>query len=171
MNNRLAALLTLCGVMTAVLAGLAVREAFDRSRSSASRLLSRADRIQGGLDELARLRSQVASIETRERPEQDLIARVESALSDSGVPSRHFRDLVSEGDRPLGQATGYREQTVQLTLAGLVPIQLGRFLETWEQAQPTWSIERIELTHEEAQEQVYDVRLVLAATYLAPEVR
>ena len=126
--------------------------------------------------EILRLRKTQQQIELNPRPAQDLIARVNAAMSEAGVSQRHFKSLnpESDADVPLniGQQTMVRRQTVRLSLQNLEPTELGRFLGEWRASNPIWQPMRIDLTHSgnaKSQENRYDVVLLLSALYLGEQ--
>ena len=169
MNRRLTVLGLLCTVALAGLIGTLTAGRLDRARNATDSAHARVEEVSARLGELDRLREAIATVEASRRPNQDLIARAQDALALAGLPGSHLRDVVSNGDVAIDQNEHYRRQRVDLTLAELDLAALGRLLDTWVANQPTWSVERLELSHTGAAAPVYDVRLGLAATYVDRE--
>lgn len=109
------------------------------------------------------------------RPDQDVIARVNSVLAEAGIPSDRFGGLRPESDAALPSSTQgvsiYRRQSVRVTLNDLSVQQIGQFLSRWISNQPLWVPTRIELTHsgDSKNPANYAVSMILSATYVSHE--
>jgi hypothetical protein len=132
--------------------------------------------------EIVDLRAKEQTVESRQRPAQDVIAQVNAALAEIGIPSRHFKSLTPESGPPtLSAFNGGRllQQSLRLVLEDLSPQQIGSFLLQWRSSQHIWTTSRIELVHSRgpARERGardaaidanrYDATLVLTAFYVA----
>jgi len=109
-----------------------------------------------------------------ERPKEDVIARVNAALGDAGLPLRHFGDLREESDARLANAgdVGYRKQSLSLSLNELTVPDLGAFLQAWRRADTPWTITRLTLTHPRSRGERldrYEVSLILSALYVGDD--
>lgn len=102
------------------------------------------------------LRNRSQTVETRQRPAQDVIAQVNAALAEVGIPSSHLRSLTPEAETSAAQASeaglsnrqSLLKQSVRLTLAGLTPQQIGAFLVHWRSAQHIWIADRLEIVRD-----------------------
>ncbi|MFO0826729.1 MAG: hypothetical protein U0572_01160 [Phycisphaerales bacterium] len=123
----------------------------------------------------------------RERPRQDLIARVRTVMRETSLAEAAFAGIQSEGDAPAGEgaageAAGFRAQSMRLSLHGVALAELGRFLARWRESQPLWTPTSIELLpvaarpgrqskEEDAAVERFDSTIVLASVYVAPARR
>lgn len=127
----------------------------------------------GDSQRILELRARQQTIAEQKRPDQDVIARVNAVLAEAGIPSDRFGGLRPESDAalpgPNQNATGYRRQSVRITLNELSVDQIGSFLSKWTQTQPLWIPSRIELTHSRNASNAgqYSLNLLLSATYVA----
>lgn len=114
------------------------------------------------------LRSKQQVVAERKRPEQDVIAKVNAALADVGIPYKHFDSLRPESDGALPDSK-YRRQSIRINLNELTVAELGAFLKQWNQAQKLWTPTRIELLHSrnKANTDRYNITILITATYLA----
>ncbi len=142
----------------------------DRDVAQASYLTTVAS-----VDRVRRLRAQEQTIAEGEQPEQDIIARVEQALAEAGVPSSHFDGVSPDADAPVpgsqGQRITLRRQSVRISLARLTIAELGEFLAAWTGSQKLWSPTRLELIHvqKEVNPPRYDITLLVTATYVSDQ--
>jgi hypothetical protein len=138
-----------------------------------------ADAREGALAEVERETQRLLELRAREdvvasarRPPQDVIALVNAALREAGIPADRFKNLEPESDVPTGN--GLRRQTLRLLLEQVSLPQLGQFLQQWRARQGLWTPTSVELTHRLAggaaadqaeKDDRFDVRVVVAATY------
>src|SRR5262245_3941957 len=147
-------------LMLAVLAGiLALPIAISANRLVGARsqlATAQASLVQASGDarRILELRAKQETIAEHTRPDQDVIARVNSVLAETGIPQVHFGGLRPESDSALpttggpgGGPSPYRRQSVRVTFNEITVSQLGGFLGAWEAAQPLWAPSRIELKH------------------------
>jgi hypothetical protein len=126
--------------------------------------------------EVESLRGLQARVATRQRPAQDVIAQVNAILADAGLGTDAFKALVADTDAPvdgLAGRTGYRHQSLSLSLEDLRPIEVGRFLDELRRRQKVWIPSRLELFHRRTPRLAadgYDVQMLLTATYLSDEM-
>ncbi len=138
--------------------------AADRERSAAYQQVAATQRE---IAELQRLGSARDAVPAAKRPDADLIGGVRQALRRVGVAEDALLGLQHRDDRRL-ENSQVRVQRVQLRLRGLRPAELGRFLASWRDEQSTWRIAECQLVHDrQADDDRYDVALLLAAPYLA----
>lgn len=126
--------------------------------------LENTSRDLGELRELAAQREVVADAK---RPTTDVIALVNAVLRDAGLPTTRLKALEPEADVPL--AGRYRRQALRLAIERLSVPELGAFLAAWRAAASVWTPRSIELAHVASQDGSdlgFDVRIVIAATYL-----
>ncbi len=130
--------------------------------------LTAQQRLIDEAQQIIRLRSKQQRIAEHKRPEQDVIARVNTTLAGAGIPPERFGGLRPESDAALPN-TAYRRQSVRITLDELSIIELGAFLSQWSATQRLWTPTRIELTHARSRQGAdrYDAAILITATYLA----
>ncbi len=136
-------------------------------------------------EEIIALRRKQERVSLQARPAQDVIARVNAALAEIGLPSDRFQSLTPESDAPLATglsaatsassfASSIRRQSLRLTLTGLTPAEVGMFLRAWSIHQHIWTPSRIELLHERSDKDadeanIYTVNLLLSALYISEQ--
>jgi hypothetical protein len=164
---------------TALLAAVVV--ALGAQQLTAAR--SRARSAQTALDQIARdaqevleLLGRVQHVELRQRPQQDVIAQVNTVLAEVGIPSRSLRSLSPEADSQIvsGKDTTnakLNRQSLRLVLENLTVPEIGAFLLKWRSSQQIWTVTRIELAHsggrgQDGNEDHYDGTLVISALYV-----
>lgn len=132
-----------------------------------------------------------------ERPQQDLIARVNATMSAVRIPRNTLAGVTTESDGPIaagissgtsaspsgagggggasvsGGGGGVRRQSMRVALRGLQPSQLGEFLEHWRRHQSLWTTTGLDLSRSTSRSQDpgverFDVSLVLSVIYVAP---
>jgi len=134
------------------------------------------------LDRLHTLRAGEHALAHGKRPEADLITRAQRALADAGLPVSACRGVQPRADQ-VTPAGGVHVQTVQLTLKGLHPQELGSWLAAWTSTEQPWRVSDLQLVHTAIQttgaagpgsssldSNRFDVSVVLSAPYVE-EVR
>lgn len=152
--------------------------ALQAHRVSAAR--QRHDAAIKSLNELQRdaakiieLRAKRDLVAWRERPKADVLALVNAALVDAGIPTNRLQGIGEGVDTPVTNTGGgdlpLRRQSLAISFDGLTPAQIGLLLERWDRVQDQWSAGRLELTHrrDPTQPDLYDLRLHISAVYLA----
>jgi hypothetical protein len=159
---------------------LALAAAWTWSRSQAQRLEAReaaAMATASDASQLLALRGRRERASLNERPRQDLIARVNTTMSATGISARALSGVTTDADGPLltaanrGEVPSLRSQAMRVAFKAIEPRQLGLFLEHWRSNQALWTPTAIELTRfpskDPAQER-FDASLVLSVIYVAP---
>ncbi|MCI0353302.1 MAG: hypothetical protein L0Z53_28110 [Acidobacteriales bacterium] len=163
------------GVVAGVLS-LPIMLSAARLNSASSRLTTASLNLEQTIQDAQRileLRAKQQTIAEHKRPDQDVIARVNTVLAESGITSDRFGGLRPESDAavPHSKANGaaYGRQSVRITLNELSVSQVGAFLARWSQTQPLWIPSRIELTHSRSATDAgqYTLNLLLSATYVS----
>lgn len=130
------------------------------------------------LDRLRFLRAGEHALAHGKRPEADLITRVQRALADAGLPVSACSGVQPRADQ-VAPAGGVHVQTVQLTLKGLQPQELGNWLAAWTASEQPWQVSDLQLVHSGIQppglagsgaprldSNRFDVSVVLSAPYV-----
>ena len=115
------------------------------ARSDASLALRQLDRVSTDTREIALLRSSGPPESRRSRPPPGLATRVADVVSKAGLPQPTLQNLSPETESAAG-ASGLRRQVAKMTLEPLTLPDLGRFLEEWRKAEPTWTVSSIDIT-------------------------
>ncbi|MCH8342413.1 MAG: hypothetical protein IH983_00310 [Planctomycetes bacterium] len=128
-------------------------------------------RTERDAQRILELRAKQQRIAEHKRPQQDVIARVNTVLAESRIPLDRFGGLVPESDAALPGAGTYRRQSVRMTLNGLTIPRLGAFLAQWSDSQHLWTPTRIELARARngSDPARYDVNIVIGATYIGEQ--
>lgn len=131
--------------------------------------------VERDLAKVQQLRAQVRGVSVGRRPDGDLIARVQRALSDAGLPVTACSGIQPRADQSRPGA-GVRVQTVVTTLRGLLPAEFGAWLAAWRAGDQTWRLDDLQFTRAggtsrptpvaQGEGNRYDVTLVLAAPYV-----
>ncbi len=132
--------------------------------------------IERDLTKVQQLRAHVRGVSVGRRPDGDLIARVQRALSDAGIPVSACSGVQPRADQTRPGA-GVRVQTVVMTLRNLLPSEFGAWLAAWRAGDQTWRLDDVQLTRvavptapsaavARTEGNRYDVALVLAAPYV-----
>ena len=178
----LAVLVAVSALLIAI--GLQRLQRADRQLEAAHSALKQTQR---DADTITDLRARSQTIETRQRPAQDVIALINAVLAEVGIPSTHLQSLTpeSEGAAVGGPASNMSQarllqQSLRLTLQNLAPHQIGSFLTQWHASQQVWNAARLELVHNRTHQDTpdpksgksaegnrYDVTVLLTALYLA----
>lgn len=142
--------------------------ALGSAEAAADAEVTALERAVADLEELEALKGQREVVAAAKRPTNDVIAQVNAVLRDSGIPTTRLKALEPEADVPL--AGRYRSQTIRLALERLSLQEVGGFLGAWRDAATVWTPRSIELSHVSTQDggdAGFDVRIVIAATYLS----
>jgi hypothetical protein len=115
------------------------------------------------------------------RPDADLVTRAQRALADAGLPIGACSGVQPRADQ-VSPGTAVRVQTVQLTLRGLSPAELGGWLAAWHAVTQPWLVSELQLVHvataaapaaaaaatnnPSLDSNRFDISVVLAAPYL-----
>lgn len=141
---------------------------------------ARLKRVHHDARAIITLRRQSERVSIEARPTEDVLALINTALAEAGLPQRHLADLRSESDAALpsgggsegapgGDGPQYRRQSLSVSLRELSPADLGAFISAWRQVQTVWSVTRLTLAHPhgrgESSDQ-YDVNLIITAVYV-----
>lgn len=142
-----------------------------RQRHVAS--LAALHQLMGEASRVIELRAKRERVAWRERPTADVLALLNAALVDAGIPMDRLQGVGEGVDTPVARGSGTeplrRRQSMAITLERLTVDQIGRFLARWEEVQDQWSTDRLELTHrrDPHEADLYDLRLHISAVYLA----
>lgn len=156
---------------TCVIAVQAHRLSVARQRHDAA--ISTLEQLQGDASKVIELRAKRDFVAPRERPRADVLALVNAAMVDAGIPTNRLQGIAEGVDTPVTNTRGsdwaLRRQSLAISFEGLAPAQIGLFLERWDRVQNQWSAGRLELTHrrDPSQRDLYDLRLHISAVYLA----
>lgn len=129
--------------------------------------------LQGDAAEVMRLRSQREVVAWRQRPTTDVLAQVNAALIEAGIPTARLQGIGEGVDTPLmtsgDSKASLHRQSLTITLESLSPAQIGTFLDRWLAIADQWTAGRLELTHrrDDKQSDLYDLRLYIGAVYIA----
>jgi len=170
MRPSLIIMLALTGALC-VIAMQAHRVRAARQRHEAA--IAAFEDLRRDASKVIELRASRDVVAWRERPKADVLALVNAALVDAGIPADRLQGIGEGVDSPVTTAQGselsLRRQSLAISLERLTPVQIGRFLERWESIQSQWSAGRLELSHRRDQNEfeLYDLRLHISAVYLA----
>ena len=145
----------------------------DAARQRHGAAIAAIGQIQRDASKVIELRARRDLVAWRERPTADVLALVNAALVDAGIPTNRLQGIGEGIDTPLTSAQGgessLRRQSMAISLERLTPPQIGLLLEKWNLVQDQWSAARLELTHrrDQSQPDLYDLRLHVSAVYLA----
>jgi hypothetical protein len=161
-----------------LLAAVALVLAFSARRLGAAQL--RCEAALGALEQLRldaaevqRLRARREVVAWRQRPAEDVLALVNAALAEAGIPTAHLQGIGDAADAALSagreEGPALRRQSLTVRLERLSAAQVGAFLEQWHALQDHWTGSRLELTHRRDQRRFehFDLRLHISAVYLA----
>jgi len=172
MRRRPALVLLLVAAGTALavaLAGARTRAAERELAAERARLDRLTQRVQRAVDLAAR----AERVAIGQRPQSDVLGRVQTALREAQVPVSRLQRLAQSADTALDrrgsrQGPQRRRQSYRLTLGPVTPAELGRFLAAWRHGQSLWRVSRLELSHQRGAANDYAATIVVSATYLAP---
>lgn len=109
-------------------------------------------RLNGTLKDIAEiqsLRKQRPRAAARQKPTADIVGGIESALATAAVPIATMTSLSSDPESFVtmeGRTDArYLRQGVRLTLEPITLPAFGRFLNTWRQANPEWTVSSIQI--------------------------
>lgn len=159
----------------AVLALLCV-VATNRLRGASERAAAAEHELQRVADDardILRLRNANETASLGAPPQDDLIARLNTALSEAGLPGSALRDIERVADRALGDGatakSGFKRRDVRVVIDPVDPPGLGRLLDRWQRTEPLWTVTGIDLSARRGRIQPgaprYTVRLQLSAAY------
>jgi hypothetical protein len=130
--------------------------------------------IMHELAHLQDLRATSLAVAHSRRPDADLITRAQRALADAGLPIHACSGVQPRADVVMAGA-GIRVQTVQLSLRGLRPGELGAWLDAWNATPQPWVVSEVQLAHQPGtpgahagsalDSNRFDVSVVLSAFY------
>jgi len=101
---------------------------------------------------LRALLSRDAVIDDRPRAEQDLLARLNAVLVNTGVDKDAITDIRIEEPRSLQGAGGsggaeHSSQQAEAVLTAVSPSSIAEFLAAWSNQEPLWAITSVRLDH------------------------
>lgn len=168
-----------------------------RAHTQLNNLQNQYNTVQQEVSEIYSLQNSNQQIAWGQRPTEDVLAQVNTALAESGIPAKHLRGIGEETDVALpsmqhtsgnnsSQIESLRRQTLTITLTDMNMAQLGEYFNHWHTIQDLWTINRIEMNHQQKQQQPqgsnrntsnnsdsnnssdsYTVRLQISVIYLA----
>lgn len=173
MKSRWTAIIgALCVTVVVLLIALTTRHIrLARDRYDAA--VESVEALQRDATELVDLRVRRQVVAWKQRPTTDVLAEVNAALLEAGIPTSRLRGIGEGGDStvagPSGQNQLLRRQSLTVNLESLAPAEVGSFLHHWLLLQHQWSADRLELIHRrgDAQNDTYDLRLYITAVYYA----
>lgn len=176
--KRFAHLLPFAAVALSVCLCLVAAERYCRSAEARRTTDDHLSSVTSQVGELNQLRSQAETVSWSKRPTQSLLADVNAALVEAGIPTDRLQQLSEDGTTNLtsgsnstSQSANLRlqQQAVTVSLDGVDLPRVGSFLTGWQARQSPWKPIRLELSHHRDPKTVdlYDLRIALAATYVA----
>ena len=140
--NQLIFLMT--AVVLLVFAWWLVR--LEPARSAARMAIAREQTVAKDLLRLTALQGHEAQVVAQRLPDNDLVTRVQQALTLAGLTPASFNGLqpIAEQIDPISRL---RQRRVQVRLHGLSPAQLGGWLAAWSTAEQPWLVESLGMTH------------------------
>lgn len=125
------------------------------------------------LAEIQRLQPQRQTALLASKPTESVSAALRAALATAGVGEASLRAVNPNSDEAVSSSDhsgpSYRRQNLTVSISPITARQLGQFLAAWRDAEPAWIVTRIDCSHsgvETDTNSTYDVRLMLATTYL-----
>jgi len=122
------------------------------------------------------LRQRQERISWRQRPAEDVIATVNAALADAGLPSRHLAGVRNDADIAIHAASSdrgsaeYRQQSLSIDLREMTAGDIGQFLVAWTRLQSVWTAVRVTITHPRSRgnegSNRFDVNIIISALYV-----
>jgi hypothetical protein len=173
MSRHVLPAFSVLGLLAAIVTATRVSSAHASHRSA----FAETERLVVDAGLVHRLRDTRARARLVEPPDDDVLRSVTNALDESGLSSRAFSGLATDGDEALRGRTGYRRKTYRLDLSDLDTTDLGSFLDTWMTNEPLWAVEAIELRRESASRRAhgpptaYSVTLTVSTVYTETDRR
>ena len=171
-NRTILLVATVIGIAAVLATAAHLNTARSAFRSESARL----EKLTQDVRSLEYLRTAEAHAQSGEPPEDDLLGAVRTTISHAGLQTNSFQGLSTTGDQPVRGREGYRRRAYRVQLTGLDATDLGSFLAIWREDQPLWTIERIELRHQNtagrrqprnAPDPGYALSLTMATIYAA----
>lgn len=176
-RQRIFFALLLLGLVSAIGVSAARFTSTSRAHDAAH---ARLKRVHQDARTIISLRRQSERVSIEARPAEDVLALINTALAEAGLPQRRLAGLRNEsdaslpsgggsGNTPGGDVPQYRRQSLSASFQGMSPADLGAFLVAWRQVQTAWSVTRLTLTHPRGRAEPtdqYDVNLVITAVYV-----
>lgn len=139
MTQRLA----LLWVVTLAASALTLGWSLHRHQAARSHLASAQAhlmRVRAQVDQLRTLPAPVAAVDNQ--PGATLAARIADAMNASALPRGALESLSPESERVTPGTVGppISRRSATLTLASVTLPDLGRFLDTWRQREPAWTV-------------------------------
>jgi len=121
---------------------------FLSARGELNTAQARYTSVATSIDEIQRLRQTQATIASAAKPQPNLSGQIADVLVEAGLSPNLLTNLTPEPDAAvtLGTSHGYRRQVARLTLESISMPDLGRFLGSWTNSQPEWTISAITIT-------------------------
>ncbi|CAG0985462.1 hypothetical protein PHYC_01998 [Phycisphaerales bacterium] len=126
-----------------------------RSAMSAQASVARMrDNMKTSTDDVAdilSLRSQMAGVPSADES-MDLTRKVTSALATAGLQASNLASLSPDAEQPVGSAKAqdgtpiFVRRGARIVVDGTTLPRLGRFLDAWRSANPTWIVSTIDLS-------------------------
>lgn len=166
-------LFVVLGIASGLLVVLVGMRHLDAARSRYKSARESLAQLEQDATEVIRLRAQREMVAWRQRPTTDVLAYVNAALSEAGIPAARLRGIGEGTDTPLtgsgSEGVPLARQSLTISLEALSSAQIGQFLQHWLMVQDQWTGGRLEMTHrrDDKQPDLYDLRLHIGAVYIA----
>jgi len=118
------------------------------ARGESNTARARYTSIAANIREIERVRQTQANIASAAKPQPNLSGQIADMLVEAGLSPNLLTNLTPEPDAAvtLGTSHDYRRQVARLTLEPISMPNLGRFLGSWSNSQPEWTISAITIT-------------------------
>ncbi len=144
LSNSVPLSMVACGVMLALLwRGWALASDASGRRGEAAESCVQVATTAAAYARLAEL-APVAQGSDDAHARLDASTLVTAVLQRAGLNSSVLRDTVADAES--STPSGYVRRGFRITLDGLEPHELGRFLAAWREREPLWTISRLDLT-------------------------
>jgi hypothetical protein len=121
-------------------------QVYARARGGAERTEARLVAAARAGAELMELRRAAPPELRRGAPEPGIAARLGEAVARAGVPRGAVRAVTPEAEtRVGGEGAGLRRAAARVTLEPVTVPQLGRVLQEWRTAEPSWRVAGLDL--------------------------